>query len=197
MNRCVSAFFAPDCPGRADVARFPFRPVVAAFAVRPPDGMNWRQIQHVEAELRQLGNSPFDVAKRPVLPGTRSGGARKQLIPRRETRSHTIDDDDKLFCITCGTRAICMASNDFLQRLIEESVDGRLCRERARDGFAIFSGRDALQRLREEHSALLQLELDVLTGITLFPCLCEPSRPTIGPAFDRISPATDPIEWER
>ena len=54
----MAAFFGADGPGTAEIAWLGFRIVVGPFAKHSPDGMNRRQVDDVEAHLRDVGQ-PF------------------------------------------------------------------------------------------------------------------------------------------
>src|SRR5690606_23626872 len=93
VHRVVSARLATDGPRRADVSRLAHAGVVAALAVREPDGVDRREVNHVEAEGRDLRDAPLGVAEGAVAPGLRALGAREQLVPGGEGRLRAIHDD--------------------------------------------------------------------------------------------------------
>jgi hypothetical protein len=82
VNRLVASRFATDGPGAAMVLLRRARLVVRPFALGKADRVNRRQIQHVEAHRRDIGEARFYILKRAVLSGLRACGARKQLVPR-------------------------------------------------------------------------------------------------------------------
>jgi hypothetical protein len=69
MNRLVAAFRRADRPGAAAIARLALGIVVAPLAEVHADGMNGRQIHHVEAHLRDIRQPLLAIRKSPVLPG--------------------------------------------------------------------------------------------------------------------------------
>ena len=58
MHRGMPARGRPDRPGAARVAGTGPHRVVGALAVGTADGMDGRQVDHVEAELGELGKAP-------------------------------------------------------------------------------------------------------------------------------------------
>src|SRR5215208_2261398 len=89
MDRLVTAFLGADRPGAADVAAFRADGVVTALAVRPPDGMDRRQVDHVEPELRELRQDLLDACEAAERPG-------EQLVPGAEAGERHIGVDAEL-----------------------------------------------------------------------------------------------------
>ena len=79
VQRHVPARLAADRPGAARVGAPRGRRVVAALAVRQPDGVDGRQVEHVEAQLGELGQQLLD-------PGEAAPRAREELVPGAERR---------------------------------------------------------------------------------------------------------------
>ena len=67
MNALVAALGRADGPRTAAIAGLGFRRVVAAFAERDADGMNGRQVDHVEAHLGDVGQALFAIGEGAVL----------------------------------------------------------------------------------------------------------------------------------
>src|ERR1700746_2693453 len=64
--------------------------VVAALAINPPDGMDWREIHHVEAHRSDCWQPCDYVIKRTVASDVATLRAREQLVPACETGSATL-----------------------------------------------------------------------------------------------------------
>ena len=74
MNRVVAAFGRADRPGAPDVTRLGALGIVAALAVRAADRVDRREVDDVEAELRELRDDPCHA-------GEPAPGSREQLVP--------------------------------------------------------------------------------------------------------------------
>ena len=79
LQRHVPARLAADGPGAAGVGAPRGRRVVAALAVRQPDRVDGRQVEHVEAELGELRQQLLDS-------GEAAPRAREELVPGSERR---------------------------------------------------------------------------------------------------------------
>src|SRR5690606_15925385 len=84
VHRPMPAFLGPDGPGAADVRGPGALGVVAPLAVRAPDRVNRRQIDHVEAHLGRRLEASLAVAQPAVTFGVVGAGARKELVPGAE-----------------------------------------------------------------------------------------------------------------
>src|ERR1700688_3930534 len=71
VNLFVSAVCRTDGPGAAAVAGLGLGIVVGAFAEGASDGMDGRQIDHVEAHPGNIGKALFAIGKRAVGSGLR------------------------------------------------------------------------------------------------------------------------------
>src|SRR5829696_9473485 len=89
MDADVPALLGPDGPRRPDVVRFGDQNVVPALAVRRSDRVDRRQVDDVEAELRELRQHARDA--REAAPR-----AREELVPRAEARHFAVDVDAEL-----------------------------------------------------------------------------------------------------
>src|SRR5206468_12165684 len=85
----MAALLAPDRPRAARVARPGGERVVPALAIRAADRVDRRQVDDVEARLRQLGQRLLDS-------GEASPRTREQLVPRAEARPLPVDEDAEL-----------------------------------------------------------------------------------------------------
>ena len=86
MDRVVTALRPADRPRRAGIARARIERVVGPLAIRPADRVDRRQVDDVEAELRQLRQHPLD-------PGEAAERAREELVPGAEARELAVDLD--------------------------------------------------------------------------------------------------------
>src|SRR5262252_179006 len=80
----VAAFARADCPRAARVARRRGDGVVATLASCHADGVYGREIEHVEAHGRDVGEPRLAIPERAVA--RTGGGAWKHLVPAAETR---------------------------------------------------------------------------------------------------------------
>ena len=84
MDRGVAALLAADRPRAADVVLLRGERVVAALAVRDADRMDRRQVDDVEAELRELRQHLLDALQA-------AERAREELVPRAEAGQLALD----------------------------------------------------------------------------------------------------------
>ena len=84
VDRVVASFGRADGPRAADVARLSALGVVPPLAVRPPDRVDRRQVDDVEAQRRELGDHLRDACE----PAPR---AREQLVPRARAGAIALD----------------------------------------------------------------------------------------------------------
>ncbi len=96
VDRLVAALDGPDGPRAARVVRPRRRDVVTALAVDPPDRVDRRKVQHVEAHGRDVGQPRLHVPERAVAAGLGRAGPREQLVPGTEPGALAIDDHDQL-----------------------------------------------------------------------------------------------------
>jgi len=96
VDRVVATFQRADRPRRTDVALSGDERVVAALAVDPADRVDRRQVDDVEAHLRDPGQ-PVRGGREGTVPDRLSGRvdhgafrAREELVPRREQRALAI-----------------------------------------------------------------------------------------------------------
>ena len=91
MNGFVAAFIGADRPRTADVVRAGRERVVLAFAFLPPDRVDRRQVENVEAELARRNRSRASTSRNvPWRPGSglvERGKSSYQLEKRARTGS--------------------------------------------------------------------------------------------------------------
>ncbi len=87
MERRVAALGGADRPRAADVLRGGRERIVAALAPLAADRMDRRQVQDVEAHLRDVRQPGFAVAERAVRACVSAAGAREHLVPRGKARA--------------------------------------------------------------------------------------------------------------
>jgi hypothetical protein len=129
VDRVVAALGPADRPRAAGVAGLGDERVVAALPVRRPDRVHRRQVDDVEAELRELRQHLRDAAKP-------APGAREQLVPGAEARPLPIDVDlerlrEGRLAVAVGLPELRGASAPLLERAPpEQRLDlGRLAGE--------------------------------------------------------------------
>ena len=86
----VPARFGADGPRAARVGGRRHQAVVASLAKALADRMNRRKVDHVEAEVGDVGQMRGGVAKRSAAIGCTTGRPREHLVPRAEARALTI-----------------------------------------------------------------------------------------------------------
>src|SRR5439155_7380498 len=89
VDGLMSALAGADRPRAARVLRPRLERVVLALAVRPADRVHGRQVDDVEAELRELRERLLDA-------GEAAPRAREELVPRAEARELAVDVDLEL-----------------------------------------------------------------------------------------------------
>src|SRR5262249_21392445 len=81
MNGFVTALLSADGPGASDIVWRRIYGVVFAFAKRPADRMNRRQIEDVEAHCRDIGQPSKTIFQSPMGAGLGGATARKHCVP--------------------------------------------------------------------------------------------------------------------
>ena len=94
--------------------------VVAALAEDDADGMDGREIDHVEAHLGDVGQALFAIGEGAVLAGLGRGGAGKELVPGAESGANRIDDDGE-FAVGFGGEALVGIAED---KLVQGGIGG-------------------------------------------------------------------------
>src|SRR5579872_2677895 len=164
--------------------------------MRPTDWMNRREVDHIESELCYLGNAALNVGERPVDIRARRLRARKELVPSRKTRAFAIHRNGKFALVTRGACTIGIALRESNHRCSEQRFDAAVA-QRTREQLTIGVRAHAFERCFENEPAFGELELDVLTRFIFLASPLGPRAVTIGPAFERVLPTSDPIEHKR
>src|SRR5258705_13662835 len=81
VNGFVTAFFCADGPRAAGVVWRGGHAVVAALANGGADGVEWREVEHVEAHGGDAGQERFDVGEGSVAVWVGGGGSGEELVP--------------------------------------------------------------------------------------------------------------------
>src|SRR4051794_27733882 len=102
MNSRVPTDLVPNRPWASHITRLRSRRVVLALSETMPDGVDRRQIQHVEVHRGHIRQPGFAIFEGAVPARFACGGTRKELVPGREPRLRSIDLHRKLARITCG-----------------------------------------------------------------------------------------------
>jgi hypothetical protein len=87
----MAALFATDRVRAAGIVRPGGQGIVAALAVAAADGVNRREIQHVEAHVLNHRQTRVHVVEGAVARWIVGDRARKQLIPTGELRQFAFD----------------------------------------------------------------------------------------------------------
>ncbi len=99
MDRLVSSFVGPYGPGASGVTFAGYEHVVLPLSPGTTYGVDGRQVEHIEAEPRDIGQERLAVPKRSVGPGFPGGRAGKQLVPGAEARLLPLNNDGELFAV--------------------------------------------------------------------------------------------------
>ena len=127
MDRLVSTFFGADGPRAADVVGLRDQRVVAALAVDAADGVDRREVEHVEAHGRDGGQAGFDIPEGSVPAGLGRRRPREQFVPGAEIRPFAFGQERQVDRVPGFQAAVGKARSQFGQRLVE-----RQCLERMR-----------------------------------------------------------------
>src|SRR5690606_32433366 len=126
----VPALLAADGPGTARVARLGHRVVVAALAMRDADGVDRRQVEHVEAHRRDVGEARLAVLQRAVAALLEGARSREHLVPGAEARALAVDVYLELAGMAGGVPAVGMGRHQrgqlVGQRRLRRLVTARL-----------------------------------------------------------------------
>src|SRR5207244_346026 len=95
----VAALAGADAPGTAGIARPGGGRVILSLSKRSADGVDRRQVEHVEAHRRDVGQAGLHVLERAVPAWLRGRGAREQLVPRAVTGLFPIDHDREVLVV--------------------------------------------------------------------------------------------------
>ena len=200
LDGVVAAGCAADRPRAADVAGCRDLRVVAPLAMDAADGMDGRQVEHVEAHRGDVVETRDDVAEGAVTPGLIGGAPWKHLVPAREARLLRVDEQRHRRG-TRGEAAIGVALDETLQLRIEgerNAAGQSTAREVARETLerARVVAVAALGRLAHELGA--DLEVDIRRrgrGVT-FGEVAAPAAEVVDPAFDGELPDAELVRAE-
>ena len=198
MHRVVAAFVAADRPRRADVTGRGRGGVVAALSVHLADRVDRRQVDHVEAHLRDARQAAAAVAKVPCTgltlasqPPVERGNSSYQdpkLASGRSTQtpycSPRVTSSRSGYCVRSSSISGVNAGRGAGNRIAGSSQRFRGLQQRLAPG-AGNPGRGPLHQLRPDQQIVGQLAL-ALTGI-------EFGLDGVAPGVDRVAPAVDPI----
>src|SRR5215217_1089353 len=212
MDGVVSAFGAADRPWRAGIARAWSQRVVWPFTEGSADGMDWREIDHVEAHGRRC--------LEPVVRGVEGAGyptlvlliplrtlrARKELIPGREQRLTTIDEDRIVRCrrdqlarsVALHCRSYVLGQYDLepvFHLLPGVQVLGRPLQQCC--GLIVPVILSVSSRAFKQRHAFSAHQGNVDAGWDLDFCGVYPGRPRIAPALNAECPQTLGLEYDR
>ena len=172
--------------------------VVGALAVGLADGMDRRQIQHVESHLGDLGQACGHVAQRAVPARFRRAGAREQLVPGGVARALAIHGQRQPGFVPRQQLEVGIAPDQSGQRRIERGAVALLGIQRgicdARRPLrqpARFLSAGARGRLLHQLFAAHELQGQVLTGCLSLAQVPAPGFEVIDPALDGVLPAPD------
>ena len=119
MDGLVAALLGADGPGAADVVGLRGGVVVAALAKAAADGVNGRQVEHVEAHFGDVGQAGFAVPEGAMRARLRGAGTREHFVPGAEAGLGAIDGDGE-FRLEAGCQAaVRIAARDQGELLVE------------------------------------------------------------------------------
>ncbi len=199
VDGVVAALGAADRVRRARVLRAGDERVVAALAVLDADRVDRRDVEHVEAELREARELGLDVLQA-------AEGAREQLVPGAEAGPDAVDVDRERRVVR-GRAVALRAALDGGEQLVAERgvVLGRLGDvlvledpQHVLEQLAVAGLLRAAGGVPEQDGALGQLagEVVVLRGEHLALELVAPGGEDVGPGLDRVLPAAGAIDRE-
>src|SRR3546814_36833 len=94
MDGVVTTLLRADGVGAARVALRGFQGIVAALAVDPADRVDRRQVEHIEAEVAQVGEPPDDIVEGAVPCRVARLRARQELVPGAEGRLRPVRSEE-------------------------------------------------------------------------------------------------------
>ena len=177
----------PDRPGPASAS-------CSALAEAPADRMDRRQVEHVEAHRRDVGQPRRGFVERRAARRIGAGRAREHLVPRAEPRALALDDAPsgrgRSASRGCGRGARAMRARQVFaqrggdaRRLVAARPPARGELRQRRLGRA--ASRVDARRATSAAPSSSSLD-DVLPGADLLRQLLPPGGEAIDPAFDRV-----------
>ena len=186
MNGIVAALGGADRIGAAGIAGLGRQRVVAALAVGAADRMDRRQIEHVEAERRDLGQPTDAIVERAVAAGNAALAARHHFVPGARACDRSVGDQriERAAGEVGADRPCCGSSKLGRQQRIcvaplrnaswIRRASARHCRCRS------------LARSRRPSSISRHTSMP---GLSLGQNIAPPGREHVGPGFDGIEVA--------
>ncbi len=183
VDGVVTADGRSDGPGAARIISARGEGVAGALAMAHPDGVDGREVHHLEAEVGHVGQVLSGVLQPPegtgeqLVPGGVGGPG--SIDPQRHRRGrreagvgHTVDELYD-FVIQCGRQT------DLDRAAGPTDSGGGGAEPLLAGGPGHLCG-----QLVEQDGAFLELELDVLTGLALHLDLVPPRRIPVSPGVD-------------
>ncbi len=201
LDRRVTAVLAADRPRAAGVAGLRHQRVVATFAVGSTDGVDRREVDDVEAQLRQSWQLALRVLERAVDAGSATLGTWEELVPRTEERALAVYRDLEHAVVARDRSRIEVLGHDgaqlHVERLIDALRNGHVlgCEQaspvtQSRLGYA---GR-AFHRPAHDGGAFEQFGRDVQSRVRFLLQFARPGREHIGPGFHGELPASHLVQ---
>ena len=189
----MASLLGADRPRAAWLARLRAGRVVASFPVRLADGVDGRQVEDVEAHVRDVGQAVLEVAERAVH--TRlSRRARECLVPGAEPRALRLDHDLQLALVSGAERAVGVPVHEGVKIFLLLGVGCfRLLADRGRQRGqlgGVLTARAGC-RLVDEARTDLDLDLDVLSRGDSLGQARRPRSVVVDPALDRVGVAAE------
>ena len=115
----MAAFRRADGPRAADVVGAGGQRVVLALAVDPADGVNRREVQHIEAHGGDARQPGLAVLERAVLAGNRAARAREHLVPGAEPGAHVFRHHAQFLAVAQRQPAVGVAKHHLRQFFVQ------------------------------------------------------------------------------
>ena len=201
VDRGMPAFAAADRIWAADVVRLGAH-VVLALAVGAADGMDRRQIEHVEAHVAERRQPADNVGERAVAGGRAGGRAREKFIPGSEGRLRALHFEWERPLAAAMEKLLLGLAHHLAQvgrqQNLHARVNGGIAQpvRGRRDDIAGIVLR-ALPGLLQKVARFRDLDGDVATSGALdFDIAAERTIP-VRPRLDREFVAADPVRQNR
>ena len=184
MDRGEAALRRADGVGRARIARLGLQGVVAALAVRLPDGMDRREVEDVEAQAPHVVELPDHVPERavdPLLPLR----ARQHLVPGGERRRLAVGEQRQRLGVVRQVRAPLRAPHQHHGLRGHQGLDRilRLLQQPPQGGGV---GRGLPDGGLDQQPALLVLDGHVLAGGDLLGGVAVPGAVEVAPGLEGV-----------
>lgn len=202
MHGLVAALGAADGVGTAGVVRARDEGVVGPLAMHPPNGMNWQQVDDVEAHLFDGGEAGLAIGEGGAARRVASLRPRHDFVPGGEARGHSIHHHFHLAVVAHRPAAVRVTCHDLPQQGGVQKVETvavvfrcGIVREQSRQPFSVCRV-GAPQRRLDQRPALLQFDRDRLARLPLLRGVVPPGLEGVRPGLDRIEIAPVPFERE-